>query len=57
MKRYNIVLEDNQEIVLASCSSLEQAKFYLKDMEERDRILQNYFGWSELPKYLIKEEN
>lgn len=55
MKKYNIVLEDNQEFILASCYSLEAAKKYLKDMKETDKKLQKYYNWSKLPKYLIKE--
>ena len=53
MKKYNIVLEDMQDFVLASCQTLEKAKEYLKDME--DKFLKKYYGWSKLPKYLIKE--
>ena len=53
--KYNIVLEDMQDLVLASCQSLEIAKKYLKDMKKRDKELKNYYGWSKLPKYIIKE--
>lgn len=55
MKKYNIVLEDMQDFVLASCQTLEKAKEYLKDMERTDKFLKKYYGWSKLPKYLIKE--
>lgn len=57
MKKYNIVLEDMQDFVLASCQSLEIAEKYLKDMKKRDKELKNYYGWSKLPKYIIKESN
>lgn len=57
MKKYNIVLENNQDFVLASCQSLEIAKKYLKDMEKTDKYLQKQYNWSKLPKYLIKESN
>lgn len=56
MKKYNIVLEDMQDFVLASCQTLEKAKQYLKDMEKTDKYLQKQYNWSKLPKYLIKEE-
>lgn len=56
MKKYNIVLEDMQDFVLASCQTLEKAKQYLKDMEKTDKHLQKQYNWSKLPKYLIKEE-
>ena len=55
MKKYNIVLEDMQDFVLASCQSLEIAEKYLKDMKKTDEKLKKYYGWSKLPKYLIKE--
>ena len=55
MMKYNIVLEDNQDFVLASCQSLEAAEKYLKNMEETDKELQKYYNWSKLPKYVIKE--
>lgn len=53
--KYNIVLEDMQDFVLASCQSLEIAEKYLEDMKKRDKELKKYYGWSKLPKYLIKE--
>ena len=53
--KYNIVLEDMQDFVLASCQSLEIAEKYLKDIKKTDKYLKNYYGWSKLPKYLIKE--
>lgn len=56
MKKYNIVLEDMQDFVLASCQTLEKAKQYLKDIEKTDKYLQKQYNWSKLPKYLIKEE-
>ena len=55
MKKYNIVLEDMQDFVLASCQSLEIAKKYLEDMKKTDKYLQKQYNWSKLPKYLIKE--
>lgn len=56
MKKYNIVLEDMQDFVLASCQTLEKAKQYLKDIKKTDKYLQKQYNWSKLPKYLIKEE-
>lgn len=56
MKKYNIVLEDMQDFVLASCQTLEKAKEYLKDIKKTDKYLQKQYNWSKLPKYLIKEE-
>lgn len=56
MKKYNIVLEDMQDFVLASCQTLEKAKEYLKDVKKTDKYLQKQYNWSKLPKYLIKEE-
>lgn len=55
MKKFNIVLQDMQDFVLASCQSLEIAEKYLEDMKKTDKFLQKYYGWSKLPKYLIKE--
>ena len=55
MKKYNIVLLDNQNFVLASCNSLEFAKKYLEEMKETDKELQKYYNWSKLPKYKIIE--
>lgn len=56
MKRYNIVELGNEDFILASCSSLELAKKYLKDIKKTDKYLQKQYNWSKLPKYLIKEE-
>lgn len=55
MFKYNIVLEDMPDFVLASCQTLEKAKQYLKDMEKTDKYLQKQYNWKKLPKYLIKE--
>lgn len=56
MFKYNIVLEDMPDFVLASCQTLEKAKQYLKDMEKTDKYLQKLYNWKKLPKYLIKEK-
>ncbi len=53
--KYNIVLADNKDFVLASCNSKELAEKYLKNMKKTDKYLQKYYGWKQLPKYLIKE--
>ena len=53
--KYNIVLEENQEFVLASCPTLEFAKNYLKEMEKIDKQLAKYYNWSKMPKYKIIE--
>lgn len=55
MEKYNIVLLDNQDFILASCNSLEFAKKYLEEMKETDKELQKYYNWSKLPKYKIIE--
>ena len=54
-KRYNIVLENMENFVLASCKDLEFAKKYLKDMEKNDKWLAKYYGWQNIPKYKIIE--
>lgn len=53
MKRFNIVLEDNESFILASCPNLELAEKYLKEMKENDLKLKEYYNWSKLPKYKI----
>ena len=56
--RYNIVLKDNKDFILASCKTLEFAKKYLKDMKNTDKYLQKEYNWDKLPEYeIIKEEN
>lgn len=57
MKRFNIVLEDNESFILASCPTLEFAEKYLQDMRENDLKLQKYYNWSKLPQYKIIEQN
>lgn len=53
--RYNIVLKDNIDFVLASCETLEKANKYLKDMIKTDKYLKDYYKWSKLPEYKIIE--
>lgn len=53
--KYNIVLEDNQEFILASCPTLEFAENYLKEMYETDKQLAKYYNWNNMPKYKIIE--
>lgn len=55
MIRFNIVLKNNANFILASCESLELAKKYLKEMKKTDQILKKYYNWSSLPKYKIIE--
>ena len=55
MIRYNIVLKNNKNFILASCESLEFAKKYLKEMKKTDQILKKYYNWSSVPKYKIIE--
>lgn len=50
---FNIVLEDKQDFVLASCHTLERAKKYLQEMKQTDKMLQKYYNWANLPKYKI----
>jgi hypothetical protein len=53
--RYNIVLKNNENFVLASCKTLEFAKNYLKEIKKTDQILKKYYNWSSVPKYKIIE--
>ncbi len=53
--QYNVVLEDNQKFVLASCPSLEFAENYLKEMYKIDKQLAKHYNWSKIPKYKIIE--
>lgn len=53
--RYNIVLKENKDFILASCNTKETAEKYLKDMKRTDKKLQKYYNWSRLPEYLIIE--
>ena len=55
MKKYNIILEDMEDFILASCISLEKAQEYLKDIKRTDKELKKYYNWSKLPKYKIIE--
>lgn len=54
--RYNIVLKEHNNFILASCKTLELAKKYLKDMKKTDKELQKSYNWSKLPKYEIIEK-
>lgn len=51
--QYNIVLEDNSKLVLASCPTLEFAENYLKEMFKTDKQLAKYYNWNKIPKYKI----
>lgn len=53
--KYNIVLEDNKDMVLASCNTKEAAEMYLEQMKKVDRKLKKYYNWSRVPKYEIIE--
>lgn len=55
MKKYNIVLKENKDFILAQCNTLELAKNYLKDMKERDEELSKYYNWKKIPEYEIVE--
>ena len=55
MKKYNIVLKDNKNFVLASCPTLAIAKKRLEEIQETDRELQHYYNWGKLPEYEILE--
>lgn len=54
--KYNIVLVDNEDFVLASCPSLEVAKRRLNEMYKTDEILAKAYNWKHKPKYKIIEE-
>lgn len=53
--QYNVVLEDNQDFVLASCPTLKFAENYLKEMCKIDKQLAKCYNWSKIPKYKIIE--
>ena len=53
--KYNIVEENNDDFILASCNTLELAKKCLKSMIKTDKKLQKYYNWSKLPAYKIIE--
>lgn len=55
MCKYNIVLVDNKDYVLASCETGELAEKYLKEILEADKKLAKYYNWDKLPKYEIIE--
>ena len=55
--KYNIVLKDNKDFILASCNSLELARKYLEDIKKTDLYLKDYYNWSKLPKYKIIKAN
>ena len=55
MIRFNIVEVGNEEIILASCPTLELAKKYLKEMIKTNKKLQKYYNWSRIPEYKIIE--
>jgi len=55
MKKFNIVEVGNEDIILASCPTLELAKKYLKEMIKTDKKLQKYYNWSRIPEYKIIE--
>ena len=54
--KYNIVLKENNNFILASCKTMEGALKYLEDMKKTDKKLQKIYNWSKLPKYEIIEE-
>lgn len=51
--KYNIVLKDNKDFILASCNTLKLAKKYLEDMKKTDLYLKDYYNWNKLPEYEI----
>lgn len=55
MKKYNIVLKNNENFVLAQCNTLELAKSYLKEMKDTDKKLAKTYNWSKIPEYKIIE--
>ena len=56
MRRFNIVLKDNENFVLMSCTTLEIAEKNLKEMAKIDKYLADYYNWNKLPEYKIIEE-
>lgn len=55
MKKYNIVLKENKDFILAQCNTLELAKSYLKEMKDTDKKLAKEYNWSKIPGYKIIE--
>lgn len=55
MKRYNIVLKNNEKFILAECKTLKFAKDYLKEMIKTDKALAKQYNWSKIPEYKIIE--
>lgn len=51
--KYDIVLSDKKDFILASCQSLEIAEKRLADMYEVDKKLASYYKWEKLPQYEI----
>ena len=56
MKKYNIVLKDMSNFVLASCQTKEAAESYKKEMQKNDKWLAVYYNWQKLPQYKIIEQ-
>ena len=57
MIKYNIVLKEDKNFILASCPTLEIAKKRLEDMIKTDYFLSKYYNWEKLPHYVIIEDN
>lgn len=55
--KYNIVLKDNKDFILASCNTLKLAKKYLEDIKKTDLYLKDYYNWNKLPEYEIIKAN
>ena len=53
MYKYNIVLKDMADFVLASCQTEEAAESYKKEIEKNDKWLAAYYNWQKLPQYEI----
>lgn len=56
MEFYNIILLSNG-LCMCSCPSEEKALNRLKEIEDNDKWLADYYNWDKLPKYAIIQKD
>lgn len=57
MVKYNIVLSENKNYIIATYTNLNSAKKFLKTMIKNNNIIRKKYKLNKLPKYeIIKEE-
>ena len=57
MVKYNIVLSENKNYIIATYTNLNSAKKFLKTMIKNNNIIRKKHKLNKLPKYeIIKEE-